>query len=120
MAVAGQRVGGGRVTSPAGDNTGVSDDHKEAADPSCTPSGFYSPCHRVIPPSRAAIALPMYQHPYSHAESPPFCHSSFCVLRFDPALSFPSKLQQAFGGVPEHTKEGRERGKREEGRDPSK
>lgn len=38
--------------------TSERDDHKEAADPSCAPSGIYSPCHFVITPSHASIPLP--------------------------------------------------------------
>lgn len=62
---------GGGVHSPAGWLVllPVRDDHKEAADPSCAPSGIYSPCHGVIAPSHAAFPLPTYQHPYSYAES---------------------------------------------------
>lgn len=72
------------------------EDHKEAADPSCSPSGIYSPCHFVITPSHAAIPLPNLATPaLIHMQKASFCNSSFCVLRFDQALRFPLTLQQA-------------------------
>lgn len=84
------------------------DDHKEAADPSCAPSGIYSPCHFVITPSHAAIPLPNPPTPaLIHMQKASFCNSSFCVLRFDQALRFPLTLQQALGAASEDTKTGR-------------
>lgn len=88
--------------------TSERDDHKEAADPSCAPSGIYSPCHFVITPSHASIPLPnLATLALIHMQKAPFCNSSFCVLRFDQALRSPLTLQQALGGAPEDTKTGR-------------
>lgn len=89
------------------------DDHEEAADPSCAPSGIYSPCHFVMTPSHAAIPLRNPPTPaLIHMQKASFCNSSFCVVRFDQALRFPLTLQQALGGASEDTKTGRGREKR--------
>lgn len=81
------------VLSPAGRLVllPVGDDHKEAADPSCAPSGIYSPCQGVIAPHMLHLHS-RRTNTHIHMQRASFCDSSFCALgltrlRFSPHIA---------------------------------